>query len=330
MASIPAVSQKTQNQAQLFANRLSKRYKHVSKWARRTGVTCFRLYDRDIPEIPLCLDIYESTDHVLYAVLFLYERPYEKAEEEELEWLECMKNTVNTVLGIQSENIFTKLRRRQRSQQYEKLGEKELFIKVCEHGSVFLVNLSSYVDTGLFFDHRPLRAIIRSKSDGKSVLNLFCYTGSFSVHATSGGALSVHSVDLSKNYLEWADKNLTLNGFNDIKRYPCIAADVFTFLKKTQNTWDIIILDPPTFSNSKKTDTVLDINKDWLELVQLCLTRLSNGGTLYFSSNSRSLKFDASQLPKKVSTVKDISLQTIPDDFRNTHIHQCWEIIKEK
>lgn len=326
---LSATQQKTHEQVQLFANRLAKRNRHVGKWARRNGVTCFRLYDRDIPEIPLCLDVYEDIEHLRYAVLFLYERPYEKPEDEELEWLKAMKGIVQSILDIPMEHIFTKLRRRQRLQQYEKLHKRERFITIIESNLLFAVNLSSYLDTGFFLDHRPLRSIVRSQSDGKSVLNLFSYTGSFSVYAASGGALSVHSVDLSKNYLAWADENLALNGFTDTKRYPCIPADALTFLKKTKNTWDIIILDPPTFSNSKKTDTVLDITRDWLELVELCLRRLSKDGILYFSSNSRSLRFDASQLSTKTAIVKDISMLTIPEDFRNTHIHQCWKITHE-
>ncbi len=319
---------KTNDQATLFSNRLTKRYKHLKKWAKRENISCFRLYDKDIPEIPLCLDIYTSIQGERYAVLFLYERPYEKEEEEELSWLEAMEKVVEHVLDIKNEHIFTKRRKRQKDGQYEKITKSEYFISVQELGSEFLINLSSYVDTGLFFDHRPLRAMVKSQSEGKRVLNLFCYTGSFSVHAARGGAKVVDSVDLSKTYLTWVSKNFEANNLHNV-RHHIINDDVFTFLKKTSSTWDLIILDPPTFSNSKKTETVLDINRDYADLVKLCIKRLTKDGTLYFSSNSRTLKFDETLFEKDSVTIDDISSQTIPEDFRNTKIHRCWKLRKK-
>ncbi len=317
---------KTDEQALLFSNRLTKRYKHLKKWAKREAVNCYRLYDKDIPEIPLCLDIYKDITQEIYAVLFLYERPYEKDENEELLWLSAMEEVCSSTLGIKKEHIFTKRRKRQRDGQYEKITRDEFFITIEEHGSKFLINLSSYVDTGLFFDHRPLRKIVKEESEGKSVLNLFCYTGSFSVHAAQGGAKVVDSVDLSKTYLSWVSKNFEANNLGET-RHHIINDDVFTFLKKTSSTWDLIILDPPTFSNSKKTETVLDINRDYAELVKLCIKRLTKGGTLYFSSNSRTLKFDESLFANDNVSIKDISTHTIPEDFRNTKIHRCWRVI---
>ena len=195
--------------------------------------------------------------------------------------------------------------------------------------------MNSYLDTGLFFDHRPLRAIVRESASEKTVLNLYCYTASFSVYAATGKAKSVTSVDLSNTYINWAKKNFALNGFsidqknekdeNNEEKYKFITADVLTFLKTDKETYDIIILDPPTFSNSKKTQTDLDINRDWSELVKLCCARLKNDGTLYFSTNSHRLKFDTSLLPENFSAV-DISEKTIPEDFRNKKIHRCWKI----
>lgn len=325
---MPSTHNKTDEQAQLFANRLIKRKRHLGKWAKRNGISCFRLYDKDIPEIPVCVDIYESDEHLRYAVFFLYERPYEKSLEEENHWVDCMTKVTATILDIPHTHIFTKVRRHQRLTQYEK-NDKAHYITISENNLQFAVNLSSYVDTGFFLDHRPLRSTVHEQSAGKTVLNLFCYTGSFSVNAASGGAARVHSVDLSKNYLLWAQKNLTLNGFTDKNKYFFINEDVFTFLKHTRNTWDIIILDPPTFSNSKKTTTVLDINRDWQILTELCLNVLNPGGILYFSSNSKQLKFDKTKAEKPGITVKDITQATIPEDFKNVKIHRCWQITRD-
>lgn len=318
----------------MFANRLCKRERHLKKWARRTAVYAYRLYDRDIPEIPLCLDRYEDINGTVYLVLYLYERPYEKDKTEETLWLEAMQKTALKTLNVLPEHIFVKRRRRQKNRQteaaqYAKQAENDVCIRIREGGLLFSVNLCSYVDTGLFFDHRILRDTVRTEAKNKSVLNLFCYTGSFSVYAAAGGASRVDSVDLSVPYLERARHNLALNGFTDTTRFKLIQSDVFGFLRRSAQVWDIIVLDPPTFSNSKKTDTVLDINRDWPLLVSLCLSRLNKGGILYFSTNSRSLTFDENALrslhPHPFS-VSDISEKTIPEDFRNKRIHRCWKI----
>jgi len=325
---------KTAEQCILFENRLSKRERHLKKWAKRTDTYAYRLYDRDIPEIPLCLDRYEDIQGRVYLVLYLYERPYEKDETEENLWLEAMRETAVKVLEVAPENIFVKRRRRQKnrqeaSSQYAKYAEKDFYTTVKEGGLLFEVNLSSYLDTGLFFDHRILRDTVRSESRNKNMLNLFCYTGSFSVYAASGGASCVDSVDLSAVYLERSRRNLALNGFTDSSRYALIQSDVISFLRNTKQRWDIIVLDPPTFSNSKKTDTVLDINRDWPLLTSLCINRLNRDGTLYFSTNSRSLKFDEAVLrsacPQNLS-ITDISEKTVPEDFRNKKIHRCIKI----
>ncbi len=328
MNNIISADKKTNDQAILFSNRISKRYKHLKKWAKRESVQCFRLYDKDIPEIPLCLDIYASIEGTLYAVLFLYERPYEKDEKDENIWLTNMEQCIVDTLGIGKANIFTKKRKKQKEGQYEKITKNEFFITVEENSSQFLINLSSYVDTGLFFDHRPLRSMVKEQSAGKRVLNLFCYTGSFSVHAARGGAKVVDSVDFSKTYLSWVSKNFDINNLSTSTNHHIINEDVFTFLRKSSSTWDLIILDPPTFSNSKKTETVLDINRDYADLVKLCIKHLTKNGTLYFSSNSRTLKFDENLFANDGVSIHDITQKTIPEDFRNTKIHRCWEIRK--
>lgn len=330
--------EKNEYQALLLFNRLQKRYKHLKKWANRNQITCYRLYDKDIPEIPLAIDLYElitedgkSTER--YLRMYLYQRPYEKTEESEHLWLSTMIKGVEKAIDIKHDNIITKTRKKQRgTTQYEKTQQKNVIEGIVrEQGHIFNVNLSEYLDTGLFFDHRPLRKIVQQTSSGKSVLNLFCYTGAFSVYAAAGGAKNIDSVDLSNTYLEWAKKNMSLNGFNGKGRYNFIRSDVIEFLETTNKTWDMIILDPPTFSNSKNTKGTLDINRDWHKLVCKCIELLNDEGILYFSTNSRQLIFDIEKIPKttkknKTLQVKDITQETIPEDFRNKKIHRCWKI----
>ena len=374
--------EKIRYQAELFSNRLAKQYRQLRKWARKNRVSCYRLYDRDIPEIPLSCDLYTflppGTDDKLSAALFikdeaeaisrndaasaqilkdelkrtylhlyLYERPYDKPEEEEKKWLDIMADSAAKTLGIDRGNVIIKTRKKQagndegRQTQYEKIESgRQIRGLVQEQGQIFTVNLSDYIDTGLFFDHRPLRNQIRMSCSGKSVLNLFCYTGSFSVYAAEGKAKRIESVDMSKTYLEWAEDNMKLNGFNDENRYIFTRQDVNGFLNQKNaevanaqgtNRFDIIILDPPTFSNSKRTDTVLDINRDWPSLVEKCLNILTPRGILYFSTNSRRLTFNEDQLPKSSSgemlyKAEEITAKTIPEDYRNSKIHRAWKI----
>lgn len=366
-------------QSELFGNRLRKKYKELRKWARKNRITCYRLYDRDIPEIPVSLDLYEflpsdistplecarflsdqnnrlsandpSVDAEIkertYAVLYLYERPYEKSDEEEQEWMNAIADSACQVLGINKNHIIQKMRKHQKGKaQYEKeeISENNSLDSelIQEQGQLFKINLTSYLDTGLFFDHRPLRSVVRDECSNKSVLNLFCYTGSFSVYAAQGNARRVESVDLSNTYLDWAKENLKNNGFKDNSKYIFTRADCIEYLKqkalaaksgelKKTDYYDLIILDPPTFSNSKNTFNVLDINKDWPQLVKDCTNILTPGGTLYFSTNSERLKFDPSQLPQvtiggqKIQTT-DITAQTIPNDYAGTKCHRCWKI----
>lgn len=332
-------------QSEILCNRISKRYKHLKKWAKRTNVSSFRLYDRDIPEIPLAIDLYEGIPILngekisekrflpqncqTYLVFYLYERPYQKDEKEEQIWLNTISLDIATLLNISSENIILKMRKKQKgTSQYNKneISTEKKKILITEQGQKFIVDLSSYIDTGLFFDHRPLRKIISEKSANKSILNLYCYTGSFSVYAASGNAKSVTSVDLSNTYINWAKENMEANGFivND-EKYKFEVCDVVSFLKNDKNRYDIIILDPPTFSNSKKTQEDLDINRDWANLIRLCCKHLNENGVLYFSTNSHRLKFDESLLPQGFVSY-DITNLSIPEDFRNKKIHRCWEI----
>lgn len=328
-------SEKDLYQKELLRNRLSKRLKHLQKWARRNDIGCYRLYDKDIPEIPLAIDIYqltqETSEEKTFVLVYLYQRPYEKPQEEEDLWLACMREAIREVTAVETEAIIVKTRQKQKGlSQYEKTKNVPGIEGIVrEQGHSFYINLGTYLDTGLFFDHRPLRKTLESLAAGKSILNLFCYTGSFSVYGAAGGAQKITSVDLSNTYLEWAKRNFRLNGF-DSPSYSFVRQDVMQFLDTSKESWDIIILDPPTFSNSKKTKGTLDINRDWHVFVTKCIHHLTLGGILYFSTNSKQLKFSSetvSQLQQEVRLeIKDITPSTIPEDFKNTRIHRCWSI----
>ena len=370
---------KTSYQAELFANRLRRKYKELRKQMRKNRVSCYRLYDRDIPEVPVSLDLYEflpdGVDSLLeaarfmaaqnerlsandpavekeikertYAVLYLYERPYEKSDEDEADWLDAMAKSAADVIGIDASHIIKKSRGHKShkdDQQYQK-NEEQMTVEglVMEQGQLFHLDLTSYLDTGLFFDHRSLRASVRDTCSKKRVLNLFCYTGSFSVYAAQGNASFVESVDLSNTYLAWAKDNMKLNGFTDKKKYEFTRADCMRFLQEkavaakggkltAEELYDLIILDPPTFSNSKATPDVLDINRDWPQLVKDCLNILAPGGTLYFSTNSERIKFDISKIPPKTASGKEfewkeITEETIPVDFNGKKPHKVWKFV---
>jgi len=326
---------RTAGQAAMFANRLEKRWRHLRKWARREGVSCYRLYDRDIPEVPLACDLYEEDETGnAFLHIALYERPYEKELSAEEAWLDAMRLAAADVLGVPGERVFTKLRRRQRGEdaQYERVSARSVRVVVREGGSRFLVNLSDYLDTGLFLDHRPARLMVRAEAERKRVLNLFCYTGAFSVHAGAGGARAVTSVDLSKTYLAWAGENLALNGL-DVERNPLVHADVRAFLSRARSSgerWDLVVLDPPTFSNSKRAPDSLDVNRDWPELCRSALAVLSPGGAVLFSTNSRTLRFDPAliggAIAREGSSIEDLSEASVPEDFRNRRAHRLWRL----
>jgi len=339
---------KTSYQSQMFANRLQKRFRHLKKWAQRCGVGAFRLYDRDIPEIPLVLDFYGDCSNPVDAALCgaLYKRPYEKDENEEEQWLSVMKKTAATALGMAAERVFLKQRQKQKGlSQYEKISDERFEKIVKECGLSFKVNLSDYLDTGLFIDRRLLREMIRGESGGKKVLNLFSYTGSFSVYAADGGALSTDSVDLSNTYLNWARENFSLNNFSaDILQiwdffkdgtkaedkdshcaHKLIRADVIEFLEKAviaKKQWDIIVLDPPSFSNSKKMEGDFDLQRDLTELLGKCLKLLTPAGKLFLSVNikrSAPTAIDtANNLRQYMSDIRitDLGESLIDEDFK--------------
>jgi 23S rRNA G2069 N7-methylase RlmK/C1962 C5-methylase RlmI len=320
---------KTAAQAELLFNRLSKRQKHLKKWARRAGTDAYRLYDRDIPEIPLVIDLYG--DAVSGA---LYKRPYEKDEAEEERWLAAMADSTAGALCLKREMVFLKQRERQRgNSQYEKIGKANIWREVHEGDLRFRVNLSDYLDTGLFPDARKRRTLLRAEAAGKKVLNLFAYTCSLSVCAAASGAREVDSVDLSNTYLDWGKVNFALNAFDTdkISTYRFIREDVLAFLSKAKakhSSWDIIILDPPSFSNSKKMQADLDIRRDYHSLIKNCLALLSPGGKLWFSTNARGFHLNNEEFPG--FQIKDMQKETEDEDFKGKKLPACYTLIKEE
>lgn len=305
----------------MLANRLQKRFRHLRKWASRNDISCYRLYERDIPEYPLIVDWYDGE-----AVVWLYER---NAEDDET-WHQDALEQIQAALELAPRQIFVKTRAVQRGlqQQYERFGKQSYTRLVQEHGLHFEVNLSDYLDTGLFLDHRPTRVLVREMAGGTRVLNLFAYTGSFTIYAAAGSAKATTTVDLSKNYCGWAVRNLKHNGIRESDQHRVIADDCFHFLATDKRSYDLIVCDPPTFSNSKRMNRgSFSVDRDHPELIQACLERLARGGTLIFSTNSRSFTLEETALPRGFQA-RDITAQTIPEDFRNDKIHRCWRIEK--
>ncbi len=305
--------------AEMFANRLRKNLKPLQKWARKSEIECYRIYDADMPEYAVAIDLYR--DRVLVQE---YKAPASIDEQKAQDRLHDILQAIPTVLPVKPEHVHLKQRSRQSGKnQYRKLDDQRERFEVTEGGCRFLVNLRDYLDSGLFLDHRPLRLRIQQEAKGKRFLNLFCYTGSATVHAAAGGASQTTSVDLSKTYLEWARQNLSLNGFSD--RHKLENADCITWLKSCNETYDLIFIDPPTFSNSKKMRDVFDIQEEHLDMLERAMTRLARDGALYFSNNSRKFKLDE-ELSRKF-VVEEISEQTIDMDFkRNQKIHRCWKL----
>ena len=306
----------------MFDNRLKKVFRILSKQAKQQGVTCFRLYDRDLPEFPLIIDLYE--DEVLVTE---YRSSHRLSEEEYERWFNDSLEVVQHVLAKDPLKIHIKERKRKESRQdqYQKTDNQQQYIQVGEGGLKFLVNLTDFLDTGLFIDHRITRGMVAKQSLGKRVLNLFCYTGSFSVYAAHGGASEVVSVDLSNTYLDWAQKNMQLNNFAD-QRYSYVKADVLQWLPKVPNEYfDLIVLDPPTFSNSKMMKDVFDIQEMHVDLINQCITKLNEDGVLYFSTNARKFEMNTEEIKGQV---ENITTATIPFDFKGKLLRWCYKISK--
>ena len=308
----------------MFRNRLEKVFRHLNKQAKKLQVSCYRIYDHDLPEFPFCIEIYEQNIYIAE-----YKRRHGMNEEEHDDWMEKSITVIREILQVKNENIFLKLRQKKpgRLGQYQKTeGKKREFI-VAENGLKFIVNLSDYLDTGLFLDHRMTREKVKVEAKENKVLNLFSYTGSFSVYAAAGSADEVVTVDLSKTYLDWALRNMQLNGFTDPTKYKYIQADVLQYLHSiSENSFDLIILDPPTFSNSKRMEVILDIQRDHVKLINDCLRLLHSEGKIYFSTNYRKFVLDKKSINS--SGIKDITRQTTPFDFQGRINRACYVIEK--
>ncbi|MFP5041675.1 class I SAM-dependent methyltransferase, partial [Parasediminibacterium sp. JCM 36343] len=307
----------------MFYNRLQKVYKHKSKQALRQSITCYRVYDHDLPEFPFCIELYEDK-----AYLAEYLRRHGMTDEEHEQWLEECVAIICQLLPVTNENIYIKQRKRKanRLDQYEKTDTKAEYFPVTEQGLEFFVNLTDYLDTGLFLDHRITRQMAKSESEGKRVLNLFAYTGSFSVYAAAGNAETVTTVDLSKTYLNWAEENFALNGLKNEEKYFFVHADVKQYLKTlVPNSFDLVIIDPPTFSNSKRMKDFLDIQRDHVELLNDVLAATTPGGIVYFSTNFTKFVMDTPAI--HATTIKDITKATTPFDFEGKLKRWCYKII---
>ncbi len=307
-----------------FANRLRKNLKERMKWAKRESISCFRVYDRDIPDYNLTVDLYEKWIHV-----------QEFAPPKSVETALAAKrfnlalSVIRETLGVRRDRVFIKTRRRQKGKkQYEKKAGRKKFHEVREGGGYFLVNFTDYLDTGFFLDHRPVRMRIAREAKGKRFLNLFGYTGTATVHAARAGALSTTTVDLSATYLHWARMNLSLNGFGG-ERHETVKADTIQWLKEAQGKYDLIFMDPPTFSNTKKKKRVFDVQRDHTTAIILAMKHLDEDGLLLFSTNFRRFRLD--RVLEEKFDIRNISSATIPHDCkRNSRIHQCWEIRRKK
>ncbi len=308
-----------------LANRLRKNQRSLGSWLKQSGVSCYRLYDADIPEYALAVDVYGTTDgDWLHVQEYAPPRTVDPADARAR--LRAALATIPKALDIPPERMAYKLRQRQKgSEQYRRQGAGGRYLEVREGPCRLLVNLTDYLDTGLFLDHRPVRDFVRAEAAGKRVLNLFCYTGAVTVHAAAGGARATDSVDLSRTYLGWAERNLRLNGFSG-GAHRFHRMDCREWLAQARGgPYELIFLDPPSFSNSKRMDGTLDVQRDHVDLIRNAARLLTPDGQLIFSTNLRRFRLDAEALPGL--RIEDRSVWSIPRDFRrNQRIHQCWFI----
>jgi 23S rRNA (guanine2069-N7)-methyltransferase / 23S rRNA (guanine2445-N2)-methyltransferase len=319
--------------AQMFANRLAKNLKKQQAWAERSGVSCYRLYDADMPEYAFAIDLYRTVEGAGAGELtWLYVQEYAAPPEIELEAVRKRRSealsTLSDVTGVAPERVRVRTRRKiKRGEQYTKVQERADFHVVMEGDLKFLVNFDDYLDTGLFLDHRTTRARLRAAACGKRFLNLFAYTCTATVYAAAGGAVSTTSVDMSNTYLNWAQRNFESNGLSP-QRNGLVQADCRNWLldsARGRERYDLVFIDPPTFSNSKRMEGVFDVERDHREFIDACARLLAPGGLIVFSTNSQRFRLDESLLRRY--QVHDISGKTLPKDFeRNPRIHRCFEI----
>jgi 23S rRNA (cytosine1962-C5)-methyltransferase len=323
----------------MLGERLANRMRHLAKWGRKQGISCFRLYERDVPEYPAIVDWYadeNATDPTREgdAVVWLFTRKKDDTLQRQVEHRRDSEAEILAGLGIPRDRMHVKHRGRQSSgsgdrEQYERVDTRAMTKVVREHDLRFEVNLSDYLDVGLFLDHRPTRKSVQDRAEGKRVLNLFAYTGSFSVHARAGGALATTTVDMSRTYLEWYERNLELNGLAADPRHRVVHADCLQWLERgprRDERYDIVICDPPTFSNSKRMRAgSFSIDRDHPQVLDWMSRFVAPGGEIFFSTNSRSFDMAENAVPTGFGS-HEISHRTVPDDFRNRTIHRCWRL----
>jgi 23S rRNA (cytosine1962-C5)-methyltransferase len=306
-------------------NRIRKNFRHIKKWAKRTQTNCFRVYDRDIKEYPLCIDYYDGNFSVQF---FTSTR---ESDEPPPALKELAQEAICSIFNAKEDAIYWRARiKRRRTEQYEKRDEALDFFTVIEYGLKFLVNLQDYLDTGLFLDHRETRRMVASLAKGKRLLNLFAYTCSFSVHAAAAGALYTKSVDMSNTYITWGKENFSINRL-PLKNHAFVREDCLKFLDEERRgggNYDIIVIDPPTISRSKKMEGMFDIQQDYPSLIQKAHKLLHPEGVMFFSTNSRRFDFEPSLFPHLKT--EEITPKTIPFDFHNKKIHRCWKLIDWK
>ncbi|MFU9137698.1 bifunctional 23S rRNA (guanine(2069)-N(7))-methyltransferase RlmK/23S rRNA (guanine(2445)-N(2))-methyltransferase RlmL [Erwinia tasmaniensis] len=308
--------------AEDYANRLRKNLKKLEKWARQEGIECYRIYDADLPDYNVAVDRYGD-----WVVVQEYAPPKTIEPAKARQRLFDVISATLSVLDLPPNRLVMKTRERQKGKsQYQKLGEKGDFFEVTEYNARLWVNLTDYLDTGLFLDHRVARKMLGQMSKGKDFLNLFAYTGSASVHAGLGGARSTTTVDMSRTYLEWAERNLRLNGLTG-RQHRLMQADCLNWLQTSDEQFDLIFIDPPTFSNSKRMEESFDVQRDHLSLMIDLKRLLRKGGTIMFSNNKRGFKMDHDGLAGLNLTAQEITGKTQSQDFaRNRQIHNCWLI----
>ncbi len=316
--------------AEMFGNRLKKNLAALGAWARKEGIACYRVYDADMPEYAFSIDVYAAAPEP-HAERWVYVQEYAPPATVDAAKARARREeafaVIPEVLGVDRPRVHVRTRRRQKGKsQYTKIAERGEFHVVSEGGLRFDVNFTDYLDTGLFLDHRPTRTRIRELASGKRFLNLFAYTGAATVYAAAGGARSTTSVDLSRTYLDWARRNLEHNGFKDTRAHELVQADVLAWLERPSAVrYDLIFLDPPTQSRSKRMTRQFDLQRDHVALIKTTLLKLAPGGLLIFSNNFRKFRLDAAGLAD--FDVRDVTAATIPRDFsRNTRIHQCFEV----
>ncbi|HHE3643799.1 bifunctional 23S rRNA (guanine(2069)-N(7))-methyltransferase RlmK/23S rRNA (guanine(2445)-N(2))-methyltransferase RlmL [Pasteurella multocida] len=305
-----------------FANRLQKNSKKIEKWAKQQGINAYRLYDADLPEYNLAVDRYD--DHI---VVQEYAAPKNIDENKARQRLLDAVTATLQVTGVETNKLILKVRQKQKgTNQYEKLANKGDYFYVNEYGAKLWVNLTDYLDTGLFLDHRLTRKMLGEMAKGKDVLNLFAYTGSATVHMALGGAKSTTTVDMSNTYLNWAEQNLLLNELEG-KQHKLIQADCLQWLARCDRQFDLIFVDPPTFSNSKRMEDSWDVQRDHIKLMTQLKRILRPNGTIVFSNNKRGFKMDLEGLSALGLSAVDITAKTLPLDFeRNKQIHNCWVV----